>query len=279
VSIEDISLFLDNQASPKTSSTYKWCLERWFAFLGDREPTEAIALQFKAHLESGGLKSRSASNVFNTIRAFYRFMGGYNAFERLRAPRKVENDIPRVPEDSLVDKMLEMCDDIRDRAILLLLLCGLRASEVTNLTRESISWSETYDMDILTVIGKGNVLRLVPLPPDVSNAVRKYDETLSPTRSWLFERWNGEKMNLKAIQVVVVRYSKKAGKEIRPHALRHHYATRLIHNGVDIRHIQVLLGHKNIQSTQIYTRLDLSDIVGAVRRDPMHQPEGDKNDE
>jgi integrase/recombinase XerD len=268
--IADISLYLDNQSSPKTSTTYKWALERWFAFLGDREPSEQVALEFRKHLEDT-LANRSAANVFNTIRKFYEWSGQENPLERLKAPKKLANYTPRVPEDSLVDKMLAMCDDTRDKAIILLLLNGLRASEVKDLTMSSLNWSEEYNNYILTVIGKGNRQRLLPIPEEVAWQALDYSQTQDSARQWLFVTSDGSKMTMRGVEYVVEKWSRLAGDEIRPHRLRHHFATRLVRSGVPIFVVQQLLGHVNVQSTQIYTHLDLSDLINGSRQDSRYQ--------
>ena len=270
LNIADISLFLDNQSSPKTSSTYRWALERWFAFLGDREATEQIAIDFRKHLEDT-VSNRSAANVFNTVRAFYRWNGEYNPFERLKAPKKLANYTPKVPEDSLVDRMLELCDDARDKAVLLLLLNGLRASEVADLTVDSMYWSEEYQINILRVVGKGNRQRLLPIVDEVAWAVQDYSQTQDSGRFWMFLASDGGKMTLRGVEYVVEKWSRLAGDEIRPHRLRHHFATRLVRGGVPLFSVQQLLGHVNVQSTQIYTHLDLADLVSASKADNRYQ--------
>jgi site-specific recombinase XerD len=263
---DSISLFLDNQSSEKTSSTYKWALERWFAFLGENNtPDEQIALEFRKHLEET-LSSRSAALVFNTIRVFYRFQGGYNPFERVKSPKRVVNATPKVPEDSTVDKMMDLCDNPREKAVLSLLANGLRASEVRNLPNDALWWSEDYERWILRVVGKGNKERLVPLGDEAAEALKEW-LTENIGGEWLIPALDGNKMTLRAVEYIVEKYTRKIGQEFRPHRLRHNYATRLVRAGVDPFALQRLMGHQNIASTSIYTSLDLGDIVKAAERD------------
>jgi site-specific recombinase XerD len=272
--MEDVQTFLENQQSQKTSSTYKWALDRWFAFVGGRDvvPTDENALAFKRHLEEQ-LSPRSAALAFNTVRVFMRWRHGESAFDRMKAPRRVKNATPSIPEDSVVDRMMEICINPRHRAIISLLLNGLRRAEVVNLTIDSLWWSETYHCHLLRVVGKGQKERIVPLSPETTKDVLEYCRTAPEGRRWLISDESGRQISDRHVEYVVEKYSFLAGTEFRPHRLRHHYATRLLRNGVDVTGVQRLLGHESIMSTQIYTHLDLSDMVKAMEKDPRNKNE------
>jgi site-specific recombinase XerD len=258
-------LFIANQNAEHTRSAYRYDLNKWFDWLGNRVPDAMMALEFRAWLESAH-SSRTAARVFNTIRSYYRFTGRDNPFENIKAPRRIRNATPVVPEEEVVDKMLSLCDNTRDRLVINLLLNGLRAQEVCDLVKGSVVWSNTYSRDIMRVIGKGNKERLVPATLDTSMALRAYSVTDGP----LVKNEDGSKMHLRQVQYVVEKWSAKAGSPIRPHALRHQYATRLIRAGTSLLAVQRLLGHESVATTQVYVSLDMGDIVRESSKDPRN---------
>lgn len=257
--------FVRNQVSPATRRAYTYDLNKWTLFLGDRAPTEAIALDFRAYLESK-LAPRSAARVFNTCRAFYRWLGGPNPFKNVKSPRRVVNATPKVPSDDLVDAIMALVDNDRDRLVVSLALNGLRRAEIADLRPEDVIWSPEYQCYVLRVIGKGQKERLVPANTETASALRRWQgKTVS---EWLLHDIHGHKLTERAVAYVVEKWSKAAGQEIRPHRLRHHYATRLVRSQASVFAIQRLLGHESVATTQIYVGLDLSDIVNEARKDP-----------
>jgi site-specific recombinase XerD len=259
-------LFCRSQASPSTQIAYRWDLTKWFTWLevsGGRPeaPTLKNAVDFKEYLAST-FAGRTAQRIFNTCRVFYRFLGGFNPFQTLKSPRATKNRTPIVPDDLLVMKMLELCDDVRDKFILALLLNGLRRAEVPALQSDSIQWSATYGCDIIRVIGKGDKERLVPATLEASKALRKYE---IPSSGPLFP-----KLTPRAVEYVVEKWSVAAGKKISPHKLRHFYATDLVRNGANILGLSRLLGHESISTTQIYVHLDIKDLVSTASLSSMN---------
>jgi len=155
---------------------------------------------------------------------------------------------------------------LRDKAILeTLFSTGLRVSELTNLTRDSINLKK----DEFTVRGKGAKLRLVFLSEDSKIAIKNYLDKRTDADMSLFiahdraqkaqERQDAKSSALTArsVQRIVQKYAKVAGitKEITPHTLRHSFATDLLSNGADIRAVQLMLGHESITTTQVYTHV------------------------
>jgi integrase/recombinase XerD len=162
--------------------------------------------------------------------------------------------------------MLGSCDNVRDRLVLSLLSNGLRASEVCDLTPGSIEWSDEYDCMIMRVLGKGYKERLVPATTEVQNALSAFEFG----RSFLIESAPGVRITRDAVSYVVQKWSKVAGDDLRPHSLRHGYATRLIRAGADLLSVSRLLGHESVATTQVYVQLDLSTVVNAARKDPRN---------
>lgn len=263
----NVQVFLDNQRSENTRKAYATDLAKWFEWLGDKPANVVNAVAFRKHLEAN-LHPRSAARAFNTCRAYYRFLGGDNPFASLKSPRRVKNATPKVPSESLVDNMLGLCDNVRDRLVLSLLANGLRASEVADLTPDAVQWSDEYDCMIMRVVGKGYKERLVPATTEVQNALSAFEFG----RKFLIESTPGVRLTRDAVTYVVQKWSKRAGDNLRPHSLRHGYATRLIRAGADLLSVSRLMGHESVATTQVYVALDLSTVVEAARKDPRNQP-------
>lgn len=144
---------------------------------------------------------------------------------------------------------------LRDKAILeLLFSTGLRVSELCNLDRDSFDLKQ----DEFSVRGKGEKVRLVFLSPVAKEALRAYAAKRSDlTGEALFAGEKGARLTPRSVERLVKRYALQAGisKKVTPHVIRHSFATDLLGNGADIRAVQVLLGHSNIATTQIYTHI------------------------
>lgn len=130
--------------------------------------------------------------------------------------------------------------------------CGLRISEAISLRPGQIDAKG----GVLRIIGKGNKERLVPLPETLLPALREMWKT-HRNRQWVFARSaSGGHLNVRVLREAFHGACARAGLDgLRPHSLRHGYATRLLEEGVDVRVVQMLLGHASIKSTQIYTHL------------------------
>lgn len=257
--------FVGMQNTASTRKSYKWAVDKWFDWLGDRPVDVDAAIEYRGWLEQT-MKVRSANHAYSTIRLLYRFLKMPNSpFETVKGPKRVSNATPVVPPDTIVDGIVDLCDNARERLVLYLLLNGLRASEVGGLRRSDIMWSPEYGRDIIRVIGKGSKERLVPASMNVSRALRRWDCERQETE-FLFGE---ERMSLRAVQYVVEKWSARAGDEFRPHKLRHHYATRMARNGVNPFVLKDLLGHENIATTMIYVRMNLADAVAEAGKDPM----------
>lgn len=267
-------VFIRNQNAEKTREAYTYDLKKWFEWYGERYewPTLEIALDFRDFLEET-LSGRSAARIFNTVRSFFRFLDGPNPFERLKSPKRVKNITPVVPDDVLVVKMLDLVDDERDRLVLTLLLNGLRRNEVATLPSNAIEWNATYGVDIIKVIGKGNKERLVPANRETSLAYRAYVEDWGLTTDYMFpisHPYYNKPITPRTVEYICEKWSKKAGKKVSPHKLRHHYATRMVRSDVDVFSLAKMMGHESVSTTQVYVNLDLRDIVKSAANDPLN---------
>ncbi len=176
--------------------------------------------------------------------------------------------LPKILSESEVENLLNAPDletpiGIRDRAMLeVLYATGLRVSELVNLTLANLSLTE----GVLRVIGKGDKERLVPLGEVAVDYVSRYLKTARPifsradvaTNAVFLSARHGRAMTRQGFWLIIKDYAKKAGileKRLSPHVLRHAFATHLINHGADLRSVQLLLGHSNIATTQIYTHV------------------------
>lgn len=225
-------------------------------------------LAYLKHLRGRGLASRSASRSLSAVRGFYRFATAHLEFEAdptddVSNPR-AGFALPKMLSETEVEALLAAPDaatplGLRDRAMLeLLYASGLRVSELVGLPRDRVD----LDGGILRVSGKGGRERLVPFGKSAAEWLERYLSRVRPAldkkgRSELFLSARGAPMTRQRFWQLVDRYRRSAGirRKLSPHALRHAFATHLLEHGADLRALQMMLGHADISTTQIYTRV------------------------
>ncbi|MBT8094929.1 MAG: tyrosine-type recombinase/integrase, partial [Gammaproteobacteria bacterium] len=157
----------------------------------------------------------------------------------------------------------------------LLYATGLRVTELINLTQSQINLNQ----GVIRIVGKGDRERLIPLGEECQNWIRKFcasarlDILMDRQTDYLFPTRRGNRMTRQAFWHIIKRYAEKAGirQKMSPHSLRHAFATHLLNRGADLRVVQMLLGHSDLSTTQIYThvaRERLKDLHGE------HHPRG-----
>jgi integrase/recombinase XerD len=231
----------------------------------DRRDLEAFARQ----VMSSGHSPRSAARAVATVRGFYRFLAAdrhiaANPAGDLHAPRAWPA-LPKYLDVGEVDRLLAQPDvseplGVRDKALLeVLYATGLRVSELLALRPGDLNLDGGY----LTCIGKGDKERMVPLGAEACQWVRRYLAESRPAlvrkRSppWLFVNARGGALSRVGFWKVLKAYGVSAGvsRELSPHVLRHSFATHLLERGADLRAIQIMLGHADLSTTQIYTHV------------------------
>jgi len=237
-------------------------------------PVESLQRQdleaFVRKLMSSGLAPRSVARAVATVRGFYRFLAierkqDGSAADDLRPPRAWAA-LPKFLSLEEVDRLLAQPDTstprgLRDKALIeVLYATGLRVSELVALRAGDLNLDEGY----LTCIGKGDKQRMVPLGHEAADWVRRYIRDGRPellrkkSSPWLFvNARDGGALSRVGFWKVLKQYGIKAGlsRDLSPHVLRHSFATHLLERGADLRMIQLMLGHADLSTTQIYTHV------------------------
>ncbi len=271
--------------SANSLSAYTADLERFSKFLGEGAAVPGIE-ELRHYLDTlyqAGLSSRSVARHVATLRNFCSFLvrEGFLATdpsEHLRTPKQWQA-IPKFLNLEQIEKLIAAPDSarptgLRDRAMLeLLYATGLRVSELCRLGVSDLN----LEMGVLRTTGKGNKQRLVPVGKAAVLAVRSYLESgrgaLLKQRAsrYLFVTARGGCLTRQAFWKLLAGYGRKAGifHGLTPHVLRHSFATHLLEGGADLRSVQVMLGHADISTTQIYTHVMRSRLQRVVEQ---HHP-------
>jgi integrase/recombinase XerD len=230
----------------------------------DRRDLEA----FVRRLMASGLSPRSIARTIACVRGFYRFLAvetkqETSPAEDLRAPRTWAA-LPKFLDLDEVDRLLAVPDvstplGLRDKTMIAVLYAtGLRVSELLSLKLPDLHLDEGY----LTCVGKGSRGRIVPIGQDATEWVRRYLQDGRPklvkrASPWLFVNVRGGPLSRVGFWKLLKEYGVKSGitRDISPHALRHSFATHLLERGADLRAIQMMLGHADLSTTQIYTHV------------------------
>jgi integrase/recombinase XerD len=261
--------------SPNTVESYARDLAQLAAF-AEKQGVAVEALErrdletFVRQLMSAGLAPRSVARAVACVRGFYKFLAIEQKRDRspaddLRPPRAWAA-LPKFLSLDEVDRLLAQPDTttprgLRDKALIeLLYATGLRVSELVALRAGDLNLDEGY----LTCIGKGDKQRMVPLGHEAADWVRRYlrDGRTALLRKksspWLFvNARDGGSLSRIGFWKVLKEYGIRAGvsRDLSPHVLRHSFATHLLERGADLRMIQLMLGHADLSTTQIYTHV------------------------
>lgn len=285
-------LLVEQGGARNTVDAYSRDLSGYLGYLernGRTSPDEVTPLDvsgFLAELKTGGLAPRSRARALSAIRMFHRFLmveghADRNPASLAEAPRSVQR-LPSVLTAREVDALLaspatELAADLRDRAMMeLLYATGLRVSELVSLRVQNLNLSAGY----LMTMGKGEKERVVPIGESARRSIeqylavaRGYDGRAADRSCFLFLSRLGEPMSRQAFWNIIKKRSRQAGilKNISPHTLRHSFATHLLENGADLRSVQMMLGHADLSTTQIYTHVTRERLK---RLHEAHHPRG-----
>lgn len=269
------ALWMERGLSPNTLAAYQSDL-RAFALWIARERGRRLAeaerldlLDYLASLSVQGRKPRSSARLLSCLRQFYQHLVRQGLIQedpsaRVDSP-KLGRPLPKSLTEAEVEALLAAPDTgdprgHRDRTMLeVLYASGLRVTELVTLTPSQVSLTQ----GVLRVMGKGSKERLVPLGEEAVGWLADYvrgarQELLAGRMSdFLFPTSRSDRMTRQAFWQLIKRYALQAGvaKPLSPHTLRHAFATHLLNHGADLRVVQMLLGHSDLSTTQIYTHV------------------------
>ena len=284
------AIWMERGLSKNTLAAYRadlMALTRWLAerktLTADADKADLLA--FIASRVQGGARPRSTARQLSSFRRFFRWLLSENTITedptaQIQMP-KIGRTLPKSLSEKEVESLLAAPDandplGFRDRTMLeVLYATGLRVSELITLKISQINLNQ----GVLRIVGKGDRERLIPLGEVCQDWIQRFiagsrsEILLERQTDFLFPTRRGDKMTRQAFWHIIKRYASKAkiGKDLSPHTLRHAFATHLLNHGADLRVVQMLLGHSDLSTTQIYThvaRERLKDMHG------RHHPRG-----
>jgi integrase/recombinase XerD len=282
-------LWLEDGLSKNTLESYRTDLSQFNGWL-EKQKSHLLAanqadIQQYLAVKFPQSKPRSISRLIASMRRFYRYALRENLIKtdptlQIESP-KLPRSLPKSLNEQEVEDLLNAPDinqpiGLRDRAMLeLLYASGLRVSELVGVKVNEVS---TQD-GVVRVTGKGSKTRLVPMGEEAADWITKYLKQARPEIlqkrlcDALFVTARAEAMTRQAFWYLIKRYALQAGitKHMSPHVLRHAFATHLLNHGADLRVVQMLLGHADISTTQIYTHVARERLK---QLHTMHHPRG-----
>lgn len=253
--------------SRNTIESYGRDLRKFFSFMKNKRTfTRRDISKFIESLRIKGHNSSSIARYISSIRSFCKYLLiekiiDEDPSENLESPKRWI----RVPKALSLEEILSLLEQqvnaryyLRDRAMLeLMYACGLRVSEIIALKMEDIK----FDGGFIRVKGKGSKERIVPVSERAINFVKRYINELrplllkKPSVDEIFLSNRGQPLTRQRFWQALKVYGKLAGIELSPHVIRHSFATHLLEGGADLRSLQKMLGHADITTTQIYTKV------------------------
>jgi len=268
------SLWLESGLSKNTVAAYQSDLVSFAAWLSEFDIDLMAAsrndiLRYQSVRMREGRKVRSEARLLSSLRRFYRYLCREDLLEsdptvQIESPRLGRSLPSSLTEDEvemlLAQPNVNVALGLRDRTMLeVLYATGLRVSELVGLTNEQLNMRQ----GLIRCVGKGNKERLVPLGEIALDYLQRYLTESRPQllkgvlTDDLFPTQRGKAMSRQAFWYLIKRYASLAAieKDLSPHTLRHAFATHLLNHGADLRVVQLLLGHADLSTTQIYTHV------------------------
>jgi len=279
-------LYVEKGLSKNTVDAYQNDLNDFLSWLNKiniqdyKKVTETEINEYVAHLFKNGLKSSSVNRKISTLKSFYLFLIkkkliSLSPLSEVITPKK-EQYLPSSMSEDEVEQLLqspniELDIEIRDKAMIeMLYATGMRISELINLKMIDID----IERSVLKVLGKGSKERLVPFGEKASDSLSYYlKKRKKSSAKEVFLSNRGKKMTRTGFwQRIKIYLSREGLKDtISPHTLRHAFATHLLNRGADLRSVQLLLGHSDLSTTQIYTHIAKQRLGEVLKK---HHPRG-----
>lgn len=268
------SLWIERGLSDNTLMAYRRDLQAFAVWLsGQRSSLEQVDAahlqQYMGYRLKAGASPKSSARFLSAARAFFRYLRREGIIdadptESIPSPKQGRS-LPKSLSEADVERLLDAPDvtlplEQRDRAMLeLLYACGLRVSELVGLTLSQMSLSQ----GIVRVVGKGQKERLVPMGEEAQACIAHFVRDARPLllagrhSNCVFPSRLGQHMTRQTFWYRIKIYAVRAGitAHLSPHTLRHAFATHLLNHGADLRVVQMLLGHSDLTTTQIYTHV------------------------
>jgi len=276
--------WLSSGASQNTLSAYQSDLKLFSKWL-DGDLSHIDSTHINDYFEHRQLSAATQSRILTCLRIFYQYLIAQqliknNPTAKLHHPKQAQK-LPVFLNIEEVDRLLNTPDKNtvfgqRDRAMLeLLYSCGLRVSELISLDYHNINLNEEY----IRIHGKGNKERILPMGEIAMDYLSTYEQKARPfllksgQTDHYFLSNRGSGMSRQNFFYIIKAYAAKAGidKPLSPHTLRHAFATHLVQQGADLRSVQLMLGHSDISTTQIYTHIQ---NVQLKSQHAIHHPRG-----
>ncbi len=279
------SLWLEKGLSQNTIAAYRRDLVQFTAYIDTHHPhtltqvDDGIIQAYLATRLNQGHSARSTARFLSCLRGLYQYLIRENQIQEnpttLIDNPSLGRPLPKTLSESDVESLLEAPETedaigLRDRTMLeILYACGLRVSELLNLKISDINLRQ----GVIRIFGKGSKERLVPLGEEAIDWLERYLKTARPEliniadNDIVFPSKRGKVMTRQTFWHRIKHWAKLANitKEISPHTLRHAFATHLLNHGADLRVVQLLLGHSDLSTTQIYTH------IAQARLQDLHQ--------
>ena len=284
------SLWLEKNLSQNTIESYKNDLNKFRNFLEKNNKSvlkadHFLILSFLSFLLDKGFSSKTVSRNISSLKSFFKYL---ISVEHIKINPMLNIDAPKsglfLPTTLTVEETQQILDapnelrpiEMRDKAMLYTLYAtGMRISELISLNMHNVDLTRGS----VQVIGKGGKERLIPLTNDAITMIKKYltnaRDKLSKGKDHnnIFVSTHGKQISRHSFWHRIKAYLKKVDvkKEVHPHTLRHAFATHMLNNGADLRSVQLLLGHSDLATTQIYTHVAQAEVKNLHKK---HHPRG-----
>ena len=265
-------IFLEKKLSNNTVSSYKNDLDLFEKFITKNkfkdQTVETVVRKYITNKSIEGVSGRTTNRFISSLKKFLKYFleEKYFNFINVKSP-KFSNKLPNILNVDEMERLLNFkpikYEDFLDKAILeVLYSSGLRVSELVNLQKKNIDFEE----EMIKVLGKGQKERIIPIGLKALDSIKQYIN-VKPSDynndNYFFVNKKCKNLNIRYIQRMIKKRCLFAGihKDITPHTLRHSFASHILQSSGNLRVVQELLGHSNINTTQIYTHLDWQNLA------------------
>jgi len=279
-------LLTEKRVAENTFSAYRRDIAQYITFLKNNNITlvnakTADIKTFLHHLHTNNMTPRSMARKISALKIFYGYLHMHHSFEphaRDLIIPKIEKKLPTYLSEAEVEQLLKTTDNdtsdvgVRNKVMIYFLyVSGMRISELVTIKKSAIQ----FDTGFVVVSGKGGKSRMVPLPEHMLALLKNYFEQVCPRlmtkeekkyeTDYAFPLFYGKKVkhiSRQAFWIIMKKVTKASGiaSEVSPHKLRHSLATHLLRKGADLRSLQLLLGHEQLSTVQIYTHLETDHV-------------------